>query len=60
MSFESRRGLKKRKEKKRKRFVPWKAYCLKTIIFNFSLLLFFCTSKMIVGYFNNYDYLMKI
>ncbi len=57
MRFESRRGPKKKRK-----------FCNleKKLIFhvfllvNFSLLLVFCTSKMIVGFFNKYDYLMKI
>jgi hypothetical protein len=56
MRFESRRGAKKEK-KKTKRFVTWKTYFSS---YSFSLLLFFCTSKVIIRFFNNYDYLMKI
>ncbi len=50
MRFESMKGPKKKKKRK-KCFVTWKTYFLKNNIVNFSLLLLFCTSKMIVGYF---------
>jgi hypothetical protein len=57
MRFESRRGPKKEKKQKQK-------FCnLENLFFFllvFSLFLFFCTSKVIEGFFNNYDYLMKI
>ncbi len=44
MRFESKRGPKRRKNKNKTCFVNWKASFFLVI---FSLILFFCTSKMI-------------
>jgi hypothetical protein len=56
MRFESR-GVQKKKKNKTKRFITLKIYLFS---YSFSLLVFFYTSKLIIGFFNNYDYLMKI
>jgi hypothetical protein len=49
MNFESRRGPKKKKQKI-KRFITWKVYFSYFFLVSFSLLLFFYTSKVIIGY----------
>jgi hypothetical protein len=54
MRFESRRGPKKKKDKKN----VLQLGKLLFLLANFSLHLFFCTSKMIAAY--DYDYSMKI